>query len=104
MQVFGTVRDDASVVVVNCAPADYSASRLAHAVEDCDVHLVDLLSFPEDDHLRVMLRVRCLEPEGVVQSLERYGYSVVETSGSPDGVAVQMAAERLLELQALMNV
>lgn len=97
-------RDDCSVVTVECPAEDYSASRIARAVEDADVHLVDMLSVPAaDGYLSVMLRVRCEDPTSVTHSLERYGYSVTEVSANSwcDGEA---ALERLMEVKALLDI
>lgn len=97
-------RDDSSVIIVECSPSDYSASRIAHAVEDADVHLVDLLSVPSGyDALRVMLRVRCDDPSSVIHSLERYGYKVIDYSGNRDSDE-SLTIERLLGVKALLNV
>ncbi len=97
-------RDDCSVITVECSPADYSASRIAHAVEDTDAHLVDLWSVPSDGgRMRVTLRVRRDDPSSTVHSLERYGYDVVSAYGNDYGDS-DMAAMRLLELKTLMNV
>lgn len=97
-------RDDSSVITVECAPGDYSASRLAHAVEDSDVHLVDLLSAPADDGLlRITLRVRSGDPSATVSSLERYGYNVTEAHGDWYGTPTA-ALERLLGLKAMLEV
>lgn len=99
-----SARDDSSVLVVECPAADYSASIIAHAVEDADVHLVDLLSSPADnDRIRVTLRVRCADPSAVSRSLERHGYDVIESCAS-NSADSDIAAERLLSLQVLMNV
>lgn len=97
-------RDDSSVVVVKTTPAAFSASSLAHAVEDVDTHLVDFWSAPDSDgSILVTLRVRATDPSSVVASLERYGYSVVESSGMQSRDA-EVAMERLMSLQALLNV
>lgn len=97
-------RFDSSVIEVECSPSDYSASHLARAVEDVDVHLVDLLTTPgADGHMHVTLRVRCEDPTGAVHSLERYGYEVTDVYGNSD-VSQTAAIERLLGLQALINV
>ncbi|MDE6392160.1 MAG: hypothetical protein K2L59_02670 [Muribaculaceae bacterium] len=97
-------RPDCSVIELECAPADYSASHIARAVEDADVHLVDLITSPGDEgKLRVTLRVRCEDPEPVAHSLGRYGYEVVRMSGSGE-VDRTVAFERLLALQTLINV
>lgn len=100
-------RDDSSIVVVKAAPTAFSASSLAHAVEDVDTHLVDLLSTPSPDgSILVTLRVRCSDPSPVVASLERYGFEVVDSSGSGATLSrdEEVAMERLLSLQTLLNV
>lgn len=99
-------RDDCSVITVECAPEDYSASILAHAVEDSDAHLVDLFSTPgENGQVKVTLRVRHSDPTAAVRSLERYDFHVLEAHSSGDSIqSVEIATERLLSLQALMNV
>ncbi len=97
-------RDDSSLVTLECAPADYSASRISHAVEDSDAHIVDLWSSPaENGKIRVTLRVRRSDPTPTVHNLERYGYDVVEASAS-DYQDAEVAWERLLALNTLLNV
>ena len=99
-------RDDCSVITLECAPEDYSASALAHAVEDSDAHLVDLFSTPgENGQINVTLRVRHSDPTAAVRSLERYDFHVLEAHSSGDTIqSMEIATERLLSLQALMNV
>lgn len=99
-------RDDCSVITVECTPEEYSASVLAHAVEDSDAHLVDLLSVPgENGLLKVTLRVRHSDPTAAVRSLERYDFNVIEAHSSGHTIQrMEIATERLLSLQALMNV
>ena len=99
-------RDDCCVVTIECDPQDYSASALAHAVEDTDAHLVDLLSVPADGgKIKVALRIRHSDPSAAARSLERYGYDVVETIAGQNSLSsLEIATERLLSLQALMNV
>lgn len=99
-------RDDCSIITVECPPEDYSASVLAHAVEDTDAHLVDLFSTPGENGLvRVTLRVRQSDPTAAVRSLERYDYHVVEAHSATETIQrMEIATERLLSLQALMNV
>ena len=96
-------RDDSSVLVVESAPQDYSASLLARAVEDVDAHLVDLISHPADDGNFQSLSVRTFDPTQAAMSLERYGYRVVESAAGAEA-DVSILAERLASLQALMNV
>lgn len=97
-------RDDSSLIIIETPHSAYSASHLAHAVEDADTHLVDLWSSPaEDGNVRVTLRVRSDDPSPVVMSLQRYGYLVTFATGKNYRDA-ELAAERLLELQALLNV
>lgn len=99
-------RDDCSVITVECRPEDYSASLLAHAVEDSDAHLVDLFSTPtEDGNVRVTLRVRHNDPSAAVHNLERYDFHVVDAYGANGSDrSVEIAMDRLLSLQTLLNV
>lgn len=97
-------RDDSAVVTVECQPSHYSASSIAHAVEDADMHLVDMISHPGSDGMvNVTLRVRSLDPTSALRSLERYGYRVVEARAGMD-TASGILSERLASLQALINV
>lgn len=99
-------RDDCSTVVVECRPEDYSASMLAHAVEDSDAHLVDLISTPaEDGHVNVTLRIRASDPSAAVHSLERHEFKVIDAHGAEENSRdSSIAIERLLSLQTLLNV
>ena len=97
-------RGDCSVIELTCTPTDYSASLIGRAVEDADMHLVDLLSTPgADGRLHITLRVRCEDPSPAVHSLERYGYEITGVFGHKN-VDRTAAIERLLELQAIINV
>ena len=99
-------RGDCSMITVECLPEDYSASILANAVEDTDAHLVDLFSFPaENGKIRVSLRIRNSDPSSAIRSLERHDFNVVEAHPSSEAMqSLEIAAERLLSLQTLMNV
>lgn len=97
-------RYDSSVIEIRCAAGDFSASLIARAVEDADVHLVDMLTNPDENgYLRVTLRVRCDDPSNAVHSLERYGFDVVDSYGNSDTIPV-VALDRLLGLQAFISV
>ncbi len=97
-------RDDCSLVTLICSPSDYSASILTHACEDAGAPVVDLLTQPADNlSISVTLRLRCDDPTPAIHNLERYGYEVAEAEGNNYADAV-VATERLLELQALLNV
>lgn len=94
-------RDDASTLLVSCLPADYSASRIARAVEDCDAHLLNLNVTTDgarlDNRVVCELRVSHRSPLSVARSLERYGYEVVDTDAR-DLAADPTASERVAEL------
>lgn len=97
-------RDDCSVITVECRPEDYSASMLAHAVEDSDAHLLDLMTAPGDNgNVVVTLRVRQSDPSSAVHNLERYDFKVTEAHGSSNVDAI-VAYDRLLALQTLLSV
>lgn len=97
-------RDDCSIVTVGCSPEEYSASRIATAVEDVGVHVLDLWSgrTPEG-RTSVTLRVACDDASAVVHSLERYGYDVLSVH-SQNYSDTDRAIERLMALQTYLNV
>ena len=92
---------ESSRLLVSCRPEDYSASRIAHAVEDCDAHLLNLnitsmggkedneffLAGREEDSGKFPLvfdiRVSHRDAGRVSRSLERYGYTVLQSAGAP---------------------
>ncbi|MCM1067685.1 MAG: hypothetical protein NC418_08965 [Muribaculaceae bacterium] len=87
-------------LLVGCSREDYSASRIARAVEDCDAHVLNLnvtsMGAPDtfddadpdgaDAGFPVVfdLRVSHRSAEGVGRSLERYGYTVIDTRSARD--------------------
>lgn len=98
-------REDCSLITLECHPSDYSASRIAHAVEDANAHLLDLWTAPSaDGQTSVTLRVRLDNPEGAVRSLRRYGYDVTAAIGAAGSVSSSVEEDRLSALQLFLNV
>lgn len=85
-QLFAPAADTSSLLVA-CDRRDYSASRLARAVEDADAHLLNLnvTSLRDDDApdgtVVVALRVGRRDALAVARSIERYGYDVLDFDG-----------------------
>lgn len=93
---------ESSRLLVACRPEDYSASRIAHAVEDCDAHLLNLnvtsMGSKSDEEFEreyrnadsgkfpvvFDLRVSHRNPESISRSLERYGYTVLRSLNNAD--------------------
>lgn len=74
-----------SVLTVECDNGQYSASRVARAVEDCDAHLINLnvvTPMPAHGPLTLELRADRLNAESIARSLERYGYTVTSAISS----------------------
>lgn len=80
--------EDSSTLVVTCRRGDYSASRIARAVEDADAHLLNLNvtsdSERSDNRITAELRISHRDPEAAARSLERYGYEVIGAEGTAD--------------------
>ena len=88
---------DSSRLLVGCSREDYSASRIAHAVEDCDAHLLNLnvtsfhTGYDADtyyaDHSKFPvvfdIRVSHRNADSIMRSLVRYGYTVLDTEDAP---------------------
>lgn len=98
---------EASTILLACLPSDYSASRIARAVEDCDAHLVNLNVTTDgqmlDNRVVCELRVSHRNPSSVVRSLERYGYEVIDTD-SRSLAADAISSERLAELLHYLEI
>lgn len=91
---------ESSRLLVGCRREDYSASRIAHAVEDCNAHLLNLnvtameqnAADNMDSEEEVMsdgkfpvvcdIRVSHRNAESIARSLERYGYTVLMSTDS----------------------
>lgn len=96
----------AELLVAVC-PDDYSAAAIAHAVEDCDVHLVNLnltSARTPAGELVVALRVDCAGADAVTRSLERYGYTVIAASGPGMSVDDEEGRRRAAELLHLLEI
>ncbi len=88
---------DSSRLLVGCSREDYSASRIAHAVEDCDAHLLNLnvtsfntgydadTYYADNSKFPVVfdIRVSHRNADSIMRSLERYGYTVLDTKDAP---------------------
>ncbi len=77
----------ASTLLVACRREDYSASRLARAVEDADAHLLNLnvtSDIAAVDEVVTEIRIDHRSPLAVVRSLERYGYRIIGIDGETD--------------------
>ncbi|MCM1076522.1 MAG: hypothetical protein NC411_04090 [Bacteroides sp.] len=78
--------EESSTILLSCHRGDFSASRIARAVEDCDAHLLNLNVTSDGEHtdnrIFIEIRVSHRNPESVIRSLERYGYEVIDADGS----------------------
>ena len=94
--------EESSRLSVCCRRGDFSASRIATAVEDCDAHLLNLnvTETPEggsSDFIYVDLRINRADPTAVTRSLLRYGYQVTDVI-SPVPRDIESVRDRINEL------
>ena len=109
---------DSARLLVGCRRGDYSASRLAHAVEDSNAHLINLNVTAADSGndfssdfdfadpkfpIVVDLRVNMRNADAIARSLERYGYTVLDTD-APESADEDIARDRLNHLWRYLNV
>ncbi len=98
--------DEATDLFVSIPAGEYSASRLAHAVEDCNAHLLflNVMNQPNDDGwLSIALRVNRMDGIAVARSLERYGYTVTDIQGTT-GTVSESLSDRTREFLHLLEV
>lgn len=98
--------DESAELTITCPPSQYSASAIAHAVEDADAHLLNLnvTAGTEPDSLTtVMLRVNHSRGESVAKSLARYGYETIEIA-TPGGMPASEMMERAREFMRYLDI
>ncbi|MDE7154100.1 MAG: hypothetical protein K2O00_06625 [Muribaculaceae bacterium] len=99
---------DASELILAVMPEDYSASRIAGAVEDCDAHLLNLNVTrlqTERGQMIVDLRVNHADSSNVARSLERYGYEVLDFGiNELSGAETERARNRADEILRILNL
>lgn len=100
--------EDWSVLIVTCSRSDYSASRIAHAVEDCDCHLLNLNVTAgcdgDSDRPLIELRVSATNVTSVARSLERYGFEVLDMRSSSASLVSTTDNSRIEHLLRLLDV
>lgn len=101
--------EESSELSIRCFRSDFSASRIALAVEDCNANLLNMNVTSEVSPLGeiiVDLRVSHRNASSVARSLERYGYSVERISApeTDDLEGDDTTARRIGELLAHLNV
>lgn len=105
IELFFPPQPDSSRLLIGMNPQDYSASQIAHAVEDADARLLNLnvtaIESPEA-RLVVALRVNHRDPERVARSLERYGFSILNLDSSAENDDI--IRRRYDELMRIINI
>lgn len=97
-------RDDCSIIIVECTPENFSASKIAHAIEDADAHLFDMISTPTDSGMvRITLRIGHIDPSAAIRSIERYEMTVVDAFAS-NFKSAEISSQRLHELSVYLNI
>lgn len=98
--------DDYTELTIACPSGQYSASAIAHAVEDADAHLLNLnvvAGTRPNSPTTAVLRVNHSRGESVARSLARYGYDTIEIAATPGLPAAEML-ERVNSLLHYLEV
>lgn len=97
---------ESSELVVVSHPDNYSAERIARAVEDCDAHLINLnvtRERSEKGDLIIDLRVNCKNSDAIARSLDRYGYDVISMT-QEESQEDETARLRAMEILRLLEI
>ncbi len=75
--------DQGAIIVLTMEPKDYSLLQLAQMVEGNDAHIMYCSARPMEgkNELEVTLKVNTTRIGGILQTIHRYGYSVLTTFG-----------------------
>lgn len=95
---------EATRLTVECPRRDYSARGIAHAVEECDAHVLNLnltADNPGNGSVVVDLRVDRVNVTAIIRSLERYGFHVTSldrplTEEDDDDTGYRQSVEQFL--------
>lgn len=102
------LQEGSTHLLVGCRRDEYSASRIARAVEDCDAHLLNLNVMLDSDGMYDMLvdlRVNRVNVESIARSLARYGFEVIDFTGDLDTADNDSTLRRRVEeLMRYLNV
>lgn len=100
--------EESSTLVLTCRRGDYSASRIARAVEDADAHLLNLNvtadSERSDSRIVAELRISHRDPEAAARSLERYGFEIIDLEGSAYADDDSLMRSRYDELMRYLQI
>lgn len=98
---------DASSFLVVCRQSDYSAARIAHAIEDVGAHVLNLnvtdSTTEGDNMLAIDVRVDRKDISSICRSLSRYDYSVVGVDSSSTAIT-ETEQRRIAELLRYIDV
>lgn len=97
---------DASRFTVVCRREDYSAGRIAQAIEDCNAHVLNLnvTSLPAGEgKVAVDIRVDRKNTASIARSLARYDYIVAGEYGAEETVD-EGDRERVAELLRYIDI
>lgn len=102
-------RPEASLLTVACRPSDFSASTIAHAVEDSNGHLLNLnvtSQTLDDGRITVELRTSLPHTLQTERSLMRYGYEVIDARDADpaDSMTDDTRRRRAAELLRLIDL
>lgn len=92
------VTGEESSLLIACRRHDYSASRIARAVEDCDAQLINLNVLGvemEGVELVVQLRIDRRHSTDVARSLARYGFEILNWSDPQEELHNEVLSERI---------
>lgn len=97
---------DSTRFVVTCRRSDYSAGRIARAIEDCNAHILNLNVTDQaldDDLIAVDIRVDRQDTASIARSLARYDYTVVGSTDDYSAVS-DTERERVTELLRILDL
>ena len=88
--------------MLQCRRSDYSAGRIAHAIEDCNanvlnLNVVEVTDGEENDDIFVQIRVDRNDVSSIARSLARYGMKVL-TDDDSDVTISETERMRALEI------
>lgn len=93
------------IIILEIAEKDYSLAQLCQIVEANDARVLSayITSFPDSARLEVTLKVNRMDISAILQSFNRYGYTVTSSYSDEDAYS-EILQERFDSLMNYLNI
>ncbi|MFB6307008.1 MAG: hypothetical protein ABEH43_08490 [Flavobacteriales bacterium] len=76
-----SIKEPGGIIILNISDSNYSMSEISQIIEGNDARILSsyITSFPENRELEVTIKVNKTELDGIIQTFERYEYTIKQS-------------------------